>query len=75
MQLRQVGWDECNLSTRYLSCQDVILHQTVSTNDNVGQMLTHDYAYWTNRQGIHVTMVTPKAHMKMSKLDKMMNYG
>ena len=42
MQLAQVGLDECNWSVRYLLCQDIILHQTVATNDNAGKVQTPD---------------------------------
>ena len=60
MQLSQVGWDKFNWSTGYLLCQDVILHQTVGTNDNVRQMQTPNYTNPTKRQGIHVPLVTHK---------------
>ena len=37
MSLIQVRCDGCNWSTRYLLCQDVILHQTVGINDGFRQ--------------------------------------
>ena len=60
IHLSQVRWEKCNWSTRYLLCQDDILHQTMGTNDNVRQMQIHDYANQTNRKGIHIPIVTPK---------------
>ena len=75
MWLSQVGWDECNWSTKYLLCQDVILYQTVDTIDNVKQRKIPDYANQIIRQGIHVPIVTCKGTYQNEKIDKMMNCG
>ena len=83
MQLCQVEWDECNWSTRYLLCQDVILLPKVGSNDNIREMQTSDYANWPKRQGRHVSTVTPKdpyQNVKIRQDDKLWisgpeNYG
>ena len=74
MQLSQVRWDECNWSTWYPLCQNIILHQTVSTNDHVRQRQTPDYANQINRQAIHVPIVTSKdtyQNVKISQGDEL----
>ena len=70
MQFSQGGWDECNWLSSYLLCQDVILHQSMGTNNNVRQMQTPEYANQTNRQGIHVPRVTPKDTYQNVKIRK-----
>ena len=57
MQLSQVRCDEINSWRKHLLSWDVILHQSMGTNDNIRQIQTPDHINRTDRQSTYVHVV------------------